>query len=345
MKKLFYLLVLQLFLVNVFADNLVFVKKIVPKQPLENWKFTVTKDRVYVMSSESCIYCLDFNGEIKSSIGRRGEGPGEFKSLGDFVILDHHIAAADHSRKIGFFKLDGTLLREKKTEHNIENVFISGKRILYAAKKMDKRDTRNIKFYLKIFAAERGSELFSVPDESRINAVHPATGQKHVLPWYPAPFYNRMCAVTGRDKKLRLFFVRENFFYEFADGEFKKIDFKFVLKAEAVEKKDRQQFLDQVDRGTGRKFPARTKKSVIFPAVKELFLGAISWDDGFALVCKSQLIIISKDGKFIKKIAFPSAVGIYDRSVGYPENSMVKDGDFFYIKNEEEEIAVFKIIS
>jgi hypothetical protein len=295
------------------------------------------------MSSENCIYCLTLAGKVIKKIGRQGEGPGEFKSLSDFFIRDNQIIAADNERKINTFSLDGNLVDEKKTKNTIGNILSSGKSTLYVTKKPDTRDKKNIKFYLKIFDAKNGDELYSIPDESKVNAIHPSSGQKFVYPWYPAPFYNRVNYITGKDEKLRLFFIRENFFFLFEAGEFKKVDFKFNLKSKGVTETDRQNFLGQVDRGSGKKFPKKTKKSVVFPDTKELFLGAINWDDKFALVCEAHLVIISKNGDFIKKISFPSSLNIYDRALGYPENIMVKHGDFFYIKNEEEEISIFKI--
>lgn len=343
MKKIFYLLIFKMLLLNMFADNLTFVRTVVPSQPMETWKFDVKKDRFYIMSSENCIYCLTLAGKVINKIGRQGEGPGEFKSLADFFIRDNQIIAADYERKINVFSLDGILVDEKKTKNTIDNILSSGKSILYVSKRPDTRDKKNIKFYLKIFDAGNGGELYSIPDESKVNAIHPSSGQKFVFPWYPAPFYNRANYVTGRDEKLRLFFTRENFFYVFEDGEFKKVDFKFKLKSKEVTAIDRQNFLDQVDRGSGRKFPGKTKKSVIFPDTKELFSGAINWDNEFALVCETHLVIISKNGDFIKRISFPSSKKAYDRALGYPENIMVKQGDSLYIKNEEEEISVFKI--
>ena len=70
---------------------------------------------IYVLDQQdSHIKAFDKDGRFVRTIGRRGQGPGEFESpvTLSFNRTTNELAVCQHSRRMSFFKPDGTFLRD-----------------------------------------------------------------------------------------------------------------------------------------------------------------------------------------------------------------------------------------
>jgi hypothetical protein len=71
-------------------------------------------DRIYVADwKASRIKIFDKNGLYLKTLGRKGQGPGEFDSINSLQIIDHNklVVFDGHQRRLSFFNLDGVFER------------------------------------------------------------------------------------------------------------------------------------------------------------------------------------------------------------------------------------------
>jgi hypothetical protein len=94
-----------------------------------------THDNIIILNSDSRIFVIDaLTGKAKQSIGRKGNGPGESRSILDitFDTQSGNIIVMNDYNKLLFFGLDGKFLYEEKLEVYYENiVYDNGNVILY----------------------------------------------------------------------------------------------------------------------------------------------------------------------------------------------------------------------
>jgi hypothetical protein len=98
-------------------------------------KVICTKDNIIILTRDSNIFVIDaLTGKAKQSIGRKGNGPGESKSILDISFdteLDNVIVMNDYD-KLLFFDLEGKFLYEERLSVYFENiVYDKGNVILY----------------------------------------------------------------------------------------------------------------------------------------------------------------------------------------------------------------------
>lgn len=315
-----------------------FQKKITLSTPMLIYSFDILDKTIYIRASNASIYCTDLNGKIKRKIGRKGKGPGEFGYISDFC-LTHKKLFITEAHKISVFDLQGKLQKEYKIKEFALSMTISNKELIYISNKFNfKKRTyclnlRNLKNTL----------IASFANETRMNAIHPS-GKIVAYPWMVAPYPNKMFCITGDDGILRIFFTRKKFFYVINNGRLQKKFYKFKFKTKLITKKDKNDFWNQMDRGTGKKFPRSTKVSITFPEKKPLFIGAISWDIDFALLQKDHFIIISKNGDFKFRVNFPKALDNYKS--GDPNlfiSKMLKFIDNSLYFSDEEDLFVYDL--
>ncbi|MBN1273289.1 MAG: 6-bladed beta-propeller [Candidatus Aminicenantes bacterium] len=98
-----------------------------------------TDDKGYIYISDHNdleIRKYDPNGKYLFTIGRKGQGPGEFQSVTAVRFdKDHHIFVGDvTARKILFFESEGKYLRQTALPVAIENIYINSKGFFIATK-------------------------------------------------------------------------------------------------------------------------------------------------------------------------------------------------------------------
>lgn len=128
MKKYFWLVLLSAL---IFSVNALSVKTIDLKTELvfgeseddENTLFSTPSDIavdekgfIYVSDwRDNCIKKFSPDGKYILTIGRKGEGPGEFSGLYFIQIIDNQIVASEYNRR-QFFDLDGNYLKVENAE-------------------------------------------------------------------------------------------------------------------------------------------------------------------------------------------------------------------------------------
>jgi hypothetical protein len=298
-KKIF---VLMLFLVYTatFATDLQFIKKheieniIIKLEVNENGTFVQTRDNILILSED---------GEKKSSIGRVGEGPGEYKHLMDFTTSSDRVYILDFFGKIICFDLQGNMQKETKLKGFIDNVYRMNGKSYYTAKKSEKNDKNKLVNKILVKEAESG-DVFAVYDDlSRINAKRPGKKVPSV-PWFPAPFYNKIILIPNNNI-LYTFRTRcNNLLIKKKNKATVKV-FDFELKPEKVTEEDKKNFFQRISGVNKKKLAPETKSSVVFPKTKPFFAGAISIGSDFGIITKNQLIRISNKGELIKRYNIP----------------------------------------
>ncbi len=316
-----------------------FQKKITFSIPILIRSFDILDKTIYIRASDASIYCTDLNGKTKRIIGRKGKGPGEFVYISDFC-LTHKKLFITEGHKISVFDLQGKLQKEYKIKEFVLSMTVSNKELIYISNKFNFKKRTS---YLNLRNL-KNTLIASFADETRVNARLPS-GKIVWFPWMVAPYPNKMFCITGNDGILRIFFTRKNFFYVINNGRLQKKIYKFKFKTKLITKKDKNDFWNQIEKGSRKKFPRSTKVCVTFPEKKPLFIGAISWDIDFALLQKDHFIIISKNGDFKFRVNFPKALDNYKS--GDPNLFISKMLKFInnsiYFSNEED-LFVYDLI-
>ena len=86
-----------------------------------------SENKVYILSSRTerdFIFKFNGNGELTSTFGRKGEGPGELRRPRSLLIgaRDEIAVAVGSINKLSIFNTDGKLLQEKKYNSSIGNI-------------------------------------------------------------------------------------------------------------------------------------------------------------------------------------------------------------------------------
>ena len=76
-------------------------------------QIVVSGNDIYVVDGETIKLFSIKNMELKKLIGKKGEGPGEFKMTPVIQVFPDFIFASDYG-KILYFKRDGEFIHEKK---------------------------------------------------------------------------------------------------------------------------------------------------------------------------------------------------------------------------------------
>ena len=108
--------------INIFTsqDSLLSFINIIPLETKENCLISkvvsikIKDSLIYINSGRTDLYVFDFDGNYKSKIGSKGQGPGEYLELRDFIFTkDGNIEILDF-RKIETYSLDGGHLKTKR---------------------------------------------------------------------------------------------------------------------------------------------------------------------------------------------------------------------------------------
>jgi hypothetical protein len=319
---------------SLYASVLKFEKKIFPADYERFNKFVIYDDKI-IVSTDSLIFIYDKEGKLLQRIGQKGQGPGEFRNIADFIVNNKEIVVADYHRKIAYFDRHGNLIKEIRTNHNIQSITIIHDQVLYLGINK-KRNKEDIASSFSIFRLVDEKEVISFPDETITYAVHPS-GKTPAFPWFPAPFPNRVVVLKTDMNGLYIFMTRCNSFFTYHNGGFIKVNISYEFKEEPIKNEDKKVFFKYIESVNQTKYPLRTKQSVEFPEKREKFLGTVSWGMDIALINLDHLIVISKQGEFVERIGFPKEI-IRENSLEFyaPEARIQRNGDQLYYYDENE---------
>ncbi len=326
------------------ASVLEFEKKLFPADYEAFGRFFISRDRI-LASTNSSVLVYDKSGRLLGRIGRKGQGPGEFNDIRDFVVIEDRLIVADYHRKIAIFDKAGHLERELRAKNNIHSVMSIKGRLFYIGivKKNDGKRTHDI---LSVLRLEDEKEIVSFPDDTMTYAVH-ANGKRPAFPWFPAPFPNRIVVSRKGNGGIDIFQTRCAYFMSIDDIKADKIDIAYGFREEPTVKSDRENFFRHIESVNKTEYPPRTRDSIQFPAKRELFLGAIPWSDGTALIDVDHLIVLSPEGRFMERVDFPEEIEVGDRlEFTSPELRMQRQEDKLYFYDQDEgSLKIFAIVS
>jgi hypothetical protein len=107
--------------------------------------FTTDRDGNFYVSDHGNLRILKYNPEGKHvlTIGRRGQGPGEFQSLSvPRFDKDNNLYIGDVTgRRISFFNKEGNFLRHISMPSAYENIFLNSKDFIVASKEEEKPES------------------------------------------------------------------------------------------------------------------------------------------------------------------------------------------------------------
>jgi hypothetical protein len=116
------------------------IESVVPIETNDNFLISIIKkviyeqDNIIILTTNSCIFVIDSRtGKAKSSIERKGKGPGESRTITDitFDAVSRNIIAMNDYDKLLFFNLNGDFLYEDKVKFCNNIVYDNGNVILY----------------------------------------------------------------------------------------------------------------------------------------------------------------------------------------------------------------------
>ncbi len=333
--------------VLLFPSHFIFEKKIEINEISLFSKIKFHDKKIFAIS-EFSIFILDKSGKIINKFGQKGKGPGDFEHLIDFSLHKDKIYAADRNGKVIKYDLNGKFLDEYSIGKNLVNGIykLENELFFYYNKWVVNKNKKKKEASQVINFATKQKTLFSIKDDSKINAYHPKSKGNYMFPWFPNPFSNRPVVLKLKDNKIGVFLTKKNYFYIYDKNNLKKTSFDFNLKEIIITDKDKELFFKTCELHSHKVFHPKTKKSVIFPRRKEYFLGVINWDDSVALLLEDRFLVVSNEGKLLRVIFYPEGKKYinFTEYNGKPEDIFIKNKDRLYLLNEENEIEIFKFI-
>ncbi len=130
-------------------------KLAVLKEVLQPEKLVIDGNQLYVREKETFyIYSMtDF--KLTGKFGRRGEGPGDFRTPPDLCVFPDYLFCEDGiANRLSFFSRDGILKYEIRIPDNVYDINIVGKNFIGVESEIDPKTmitTKNINFYTKDF--------------------------------------------------------------------------------------------------------------------------------------------------------------------------------------------------
>lgn len=335
-----------LFFIHGAADTIQYERTVEISAGFNVWKMKIHRGDFYIQGDD--VICrVDREGKLLNRIGRKGEGPGDFKILTDFCLDGDRLVAADNHGRVNVFGLDGTLVRmETMPFGKIWKILVRGENMYCFHEKLNRNNIKDIT--IENILNFNHKEILKFPDESRQRAYDPKRRKRSPLPWFVSPYYNRPVLLRGDAGSVFMFFTRSREFFHITGNDIRKRTITAEFSPVKITPQDRDLFFKQVERASGRTFHRKTKNSVVFPKTKELFLGAVNWDSHFGLLACDRLVIVNPEGTVVNEIDYPDELRFTSRETfegSAPEDIFIKDKNRFYLMNTDGNIKIFKILS
>lgn len=132
----------------------------------------VDKDgNVYVMElKQGKIYVFDKTGKFLYNIGKKGEGPGEYKMAYNFNLVEDLVVVPEMGR-IHFFKKDGKFIKTYvEKSFMFPRAFIDKGRMIYVKSDREGMGKTPEKVNIFNFKNEKNKTLMTIPPEKAISA-------------------------------------------------------------------------------------------------------------------------------------------------------------------------------
>jgi len=168
-------------------------------------KLDIFGNQIYVLDgAERSIKILDTKGNLIKTIGKRGQGPGEFVNATDFYIDKNHIFVLD----VGGLKIE-TFSRENKKHVSTKRILVNNPFKFSASKNY---------FFIVSIAFHKGQNIIHVLEKKDFKEVN------SFLNCYPLKkmdfslLYKNFGLVSSTENKVYFIYLISNKILEFSEG-------------------------------------------------------------------------------------------------------------------------------
>ncbi len=263
---------------------------------------------------------------IKQRIGKKGEGPGEFKSPPAFYFIDNTIFA-DARGKYAYFSTGGKLIKETRKPGRGPYIPLQGNMVFQKISFDLKSRTTPIEVMLVDNAGKTIKSMYNGVDEN-VDMVFSSDSGKEVKRMTPHLFY-----VTANHHRVFVVDTKKGFFIEMFDGSGSKIrtirrDTEKVRVPESYKKKA----MEKMKRS--KLWPHMKNNNFLFyeffPAIRNLTVDntLMYVETPLEKNNQSQFLVLDMEGNLLKQVFLPARGNIYT----------FRDGIYYYLhENEEKE--------
>jgi hypothetical protein len=318
------------------SAELKYLETIETSEPYQMGHIVADDNHLFVTDLKGThIVRLDKRGKVLQEFGDRGEGPGEVAYISGFTMTTSQFIIAG-SRRIVVFSKDGKPEALHKTKHLVNDLFSTADTWYYVLFVRKRNKEKNSFEDLYDVRNERHQSVYHFPDETLQRAYNVKKGARLPFAWFPSPFCNRPYYPTGLNGKAALFLSRQKDFLLFQKDKPVKVTIQASLPQDKVTDKDKRIFFENITPKPHKK----TRESVVFPDIKDYYMGVIQWDNGWALITNKEIIIIGETGNELKRLPIPGELKPF-ASTHFPSSWIYKHGNRLYVIDFDEGIMVF----
>lgn len=242
------------------------------------------KDNIYILEyGNNRIQKFNRKGEYLLTIGRKGQGPGEFESPYKILIDEDDNIYVSDDRKIKIFNSEGKHLEDSSFEDRIINFFLESKDN-FIVKVRKPTESGNISYFNKIYRAGKIEKTIAKFPYGLINPTGGYLNRVITFPYVydliPASL-NSSSFVYGYSKEYRLTLVDDNGNILF--GFTKEEPYHRISENEKNERRNRQKNL-----------PESVTKNIQFPPHRPFFNRIMCDNQGRIYVFKMKSILSEK---------------------------------------------------
>jgi len=264
----------------------------------ENYMFRRVSDievdeegNIYVLDSRECrIQIYDKDGKYLKTIGRKGEGPGEFHQASSMYLDPEGNLYVNEFRKIHIFKKNGVFKKTIILKSSLSNFGVTKKGSIFGHSYTSTEEGRTMDIMIMDSEGKRSSTIVNFP-EPTVSVQVGRGGVAITIPPYSPELYfcplNNESGIYGYSAEYKLFFLKSS-------GEIVyRIDKE--EKLHRTSKKEEDEYIKkQVERQQTRGGPLSEgdlRKLYKFAKYKPFFTQIINDDKGHIFLAKPKSVL------------------------------------------------------
>jgi hypothetical protein len=274
----------------------------------------------------------DKNGKYATTIGREGQGPGEYMYPSSLFLDDGGNPCVNDSRNLIYYTRDGSFQKKIQLKGFYSRLYAGPRGTFFGTTQPNARAEGGAKISI-VQIAENGEPLCTIAEYP---AEYSESQKAVVLHWY-----THNIALSQRNNDTFYYGFSKEYKVHVADAEGRTI-FVFAKEEEPVSISGEEKELTKKDGLYAAIGTNQPEKAVVFPDHRPFFARFISDDEGRLYVIRSSSIL-ERDQK-IRSVDVFSRDGIYLYRMSWPFiPSLIKKG-FLYEVRENEETGDIKVL-